>query len=96
MKLNLNDLTKAVSAVAGIANENALMKADMGQAQEAIDALTASLIAAATSPAGAVGLAAVSAALEPSEPVSAPVRPVLTDDGLAALKLDPVNGAPVE
>jgi hypothetical protein len=65
VKLNLNELTKAVSAVAGIANENAQLKQDMKEGQEAIDALTASLIAAATSPAGAVGLAAVSAALDP-------------------------------
>jgi hypothetical protein len=71
VKLNLNELTKAVSAVAGIANENAQLKQDMAEGQGAIDALTASLIAASTSPAGAVGLAAVAAALDPSEVAAA-------------------------
>ena len=66
MKLNLNELQKAITAVAGIAAENAQMKADMTEAQQTVDALTASLIAATTSPAGAVGLAAVSAALDPN------------------------------
>uniref|UniRef100_E6VL49 M protein type 3 n=1 Tax=Rhodopseudomonas palustris (strain DX-1) TaxID=652103 RepID=E6VL49_RHOPX len=65
MKLDLSKLTDAVSKVAGIAAENAQMKQDMTEAQDAVDTLTASLIAATTSPAGAVGLAAVSAALDP-------------------------------
>jgi len=67
MKLNLTELSKAVAAVAGIAAENAALKADMQEAQADVDALTASLIAASTSPAGAVGLAAVAAALPPPD-----------------------------
>ncbi|MBR1173907.1 hypothetical protein JQ617_08075 [Bradyrhizobium sp. KB893862 SZCCT0404] len=65
MPLDLTRLTDAVTKVAGIAAENASLKKDMNDAQTAVDALTASLIAATTSPAGAVGLAAVSAALDP-------------------------------
>lgn len=65
MKLDLTKLTDAVSKVAGIAAENAQMRQDMQDAQASVDALAASLIAATTSPAGAVGLAAVSAALDP-------------------------------
>lgn len=79
MKLNLTELTKAVSAVAGIttardqacaardqmlAQWNELVE-DTKASQEAVDALTASLIAATTSPAEAVGLAAVATALTP-------------------------------
>jgi hypothetical protein len=73
MKLNLMELTKAVSAVVGIASENAQLKQDMTDGQATVDALTASLIAAVTSPAGAVGIAAVAAALDPSE-VSAAIE----------------------
>lgn len=65
MKLDLTKLTDAVSKVAGIVAENAQMRQDMQDAQASVDALAASLIAATTSPAGAVGLAAVSAALDP-------------------------------
>ena len=56
MKLNLNELAKAVAAVAGIANENAQIKQDFVETQQAIDALTA--------PGWCVGIAAVSAALD--------------------------------
>lgn len=65
MKLDLTKLTDAVSKVAGLASENAQMRQDMAEAQATVDALAASLIAASTSPAGAVGIAAVSAALDP-------------------------------
>jgi hypothetical protein len=79
MKLNLTELTKAVSAVAGIttARDQAIASRDevlvqwnvladeIKTSQEAVDALTASLIAATTSPAEAVGLAAVATALTP-------------------------------
>jgi len=61
--LDLSKLSEAVTAVAGIAQENSQLKAEHAQAQKDVDALTASLIAATTSPAGAVGIAAVSAAL---------------------------------
>lgn len=72
MKLNLSELSKAVTAVAGIAaardlavtERNALLD-DAVASQAAVDTLTASLIAATTSPAGAVGLAAVAAAVAP-------------------------------
>ena len=50
MKLDLTKLTEAVSKVAGIAAENAQLKQDMTDGQAAVDALTASLIAATTSP----------------------------------------------
>ena len=63
MALDLSKLSEAVTAVAGIAQENSQLKAEQVQAQKDVDALTASLIAATTSPAGAVGIAAVSAAL---------------------------------
>ena len=65
MALDLSKLSEAVTAVAGIAQENSQLKAEHAQAQKDVDALTASLIAATTSPAGAVGIAAVSAALDP-------------------------------
>lgn len=88
MKLNLDELSKAVVAVAGIASardsavaeRDALVK-DAVASQAAVDTLTASLIAATTSPAEAVGLAAVASALA----VPAP----------AAVSIDPVNGAPI-
>lgn len=70
MKLNLEELTQAVVAVAGLASELAEMKTDMIEAQRAVDALTASFNAARTSPADAVGLAAVTAALEPVDPLA--------------------------
>ena len=65
MALDLSKLSEAVTAVAGIAQENSQLKAEHAQAQKDVDALTASLIAATTSPAGAVGIAAVSATLTP-------------------------------
>jgi hypothetical protein len=67
MPLDLSKLSDAVTKVAGIASENAALKQDMTDAQTAVDTLTASLIAATTSPAGAVGIAAVAAALDPSQ-----------------------------
>lgn len=63
MKLDLSKLTDAVTKVAGIAAERDALVADAKASQEAVDTLTASLIAATTSPAGAVGLAAVASAL---------------------------------
>ena len=65
MALDLSKLSEAVTAIAGIAQENTQLKAEQVQAQKDVDALTASLIAASTSPAGAVGLTAVAAALTP-------------------------------
>ena len=65
MALDLSKLSEAVTAIAGIAQENSQLKAEQAQAQTEVDALTASLIAASTSPAGAVGIAAVAAALDP-------------------------------
>ena len=77
MALNLSKLTEAVTAVAGIAQMHAQLKADVEQAQKDVDTLTASLIAATTDPAGAVGLAAVSEALAAPEASPAPVADVL-------------------
>lgn len=69
--IDLSKLTEAVKAVAGIAAQRDQAVTDRDRAYAAIksaqadvDALTASLLAAATSPAEAVGLAAVSAALD--------------------------------
>lgn len=62
--IDLSKLTEAVKAVAGIAAERDRAYAAIKSAQADVDALTASLLAAATSPAEAVGLAAVSAALD--------------------------------
>lgn len=63
--IDLSKLTEAVTAVAGIAAERDAAVTAVKDAQAGIDALTASLIAATTSPAGAVGIAAVAAALDP-------------------------------
>lgn len=81
MALDLSKLSDAVTKVAGIAAANATLMAEHAQAQADIDQLTASLIAATTTPAGAVGIAAVAAALVPAPvapvvPVVAPVAPV--------------------
>lgn len=72
MKLDLTKLSDAVAKVAGIAQAHsaltiqvAELKADHKAAQDAIDTLAVSLIAAATSPAEAAGLAAVAAAVAP-------------------------------
>lgn len=62
--IDLSKLTEAVKSVAGIAAERDRAYAAIKSAQADVDALTASLRAAATSPAEAVGLAAVSAALD--------------------------------
>lgn len=62
--IDLSKLTEAVKSVAGIAAERDRAYAAIKSAQADVDALTASLLAAATSPAEAVGLAAVSAALD--------------------------------
>lgn len=73
MPLDLTKLTEAVKAVAGVAAQNARLKQDQADAQVAVDALTASLIAATTSPAEAVGLAAVAAELS-ADPIVAAIR----------------------
>lgn len=65
MKLNLTELSKAVTAVAGIAAERNALLEDAKASQDAVDTLTASLLAATTSPAEAVGISAVAAALAP-------------------------------
>lgn len=62
--IDLSKLTEAVKSVAGIAADRDRAYAAIKSAQADVDALTASLLAAATSPAEAVGLAAVSAALD--------------------------------
>jgi hypothetical protein len=77
MKLNLTELSKAVSAVAGVANERNALLEDAKASQEAVDTLTASLIAATTSPAEAVGLAAVAAAVAPDAPEA--ITPILVN-----------------
>jgi hypothetical protein len=76
MKLDLSKLSDAVSKVAGLAQSHAHMTAahdamlrDHEAAQAAIDTLAASLIAASTLPAEAVGLAAVAQAVAPISPV---------------------------
>lgn len=66
MALDLSKLSQAVTSVAGVAQAHALLKAEMAQAQVDVDTLTASLLAAVTSPAEAVGIAAVAAALDPN------------------------------
>jgi hypothetical protein len=73
MKLNLTELSKAVSAVAGIAAERSALIADAKASQDAVDTLTASLLAATSSPAEAVGIAAVAAALADEPAVVGPV-----------------------
>jgi hypothetical protein len=88
MPLDLSKLSDAVKAVAGVAAENAALKADIAKAQGDVDALTVSLLAATTSPAEAVGVAAVAAALAPEVAQAAVPAPVVA--------LDPVNGAPVK
>jgi hypothetical protein len=94
MALDLSKLSDAVSKVAGIAAQNKILQDEHVQAQLDIDTLTASLIAATTSPAAAVGLAAVASALAPvafvapEAPVAAPVAPVAP---VAPLTVDELN-----
>jgi hypothetical protein len=95
VKLDLTKLSEAVTAVAGVAAERDYARAerdalleDQRASQEAVDALTVSLIAATSSPAGAVGLAAVAAALDP-ETVNQSIANL-------ALRLDPVTGVPIK
>jgi hypothetical protein len=69
------DVTSAVAA-ANAARDAAV--ADLAQAQKDVDDLTAKLVAAATTPVEAVGLAAVAAAVAvPAAPAVAPVAPVV-------------------
>lgn len=63
MPLDLTKLSNAVYLVAGIANRASSAEAALVAAQADVDALAASLIAAVDTPAEAVGLAAVAAAL---------------------------------
>jgi hypothetical protein len=100
--LDLSKLSDAVTKVAGIAQANANLAADIAQAQKDVDALTASLIAATSSPAGAVGLAAVSAALAPAAPAApvspspdaaAPVAPVVAPAPAAAPSAEDISAA---
>lgn len=95
MKLDLSKLSDAVTKVASVASAHTALSsecealkaeceayvADHKASQEAIDTLTASLIAATTSPAEAVGLAAVAAAVAPVAP--APEAPVVVADAMA-------------
>jgi hypothetical protein len=82
MKLDLSKLSDAVNKVAGLAQAHAAVSKahadvsaerdalleDHKASQDAVDALTVSLVAAATSPAEAVGLAAVAAELSAPAP----------------------------
>jgi adenylate kinase len=61
--INLTELTKAVSAVAGVAAERDKLRKVIADTQADIDHLTAALLAAANSPAEAVGIAAVADAV---------------------------------
>lgn len=91
MPLDLSKLTDAVSKVASLAASVATVAAerdaavaDLAQAQTDVDALTAQLLSAATTPAETAGIAAVSAALfvapapvdVPSESAVDPVAPL--------------------
>lgn len=68
--IDLSKLTDAVKAVAGIAADRDKAVQAVKDAQAGIDALTSALLAAASSPAEAVGIAAVSAALDTPATVS--------------------------
>jgi hypothetical protein len=93
LPLDLSKLTDAVTKVAVLASSVASVAAERDaakwlicpavQAQADVDALTAQLVAAATTPAEAAGLTAVAAALAP-----VPVSPTLP-------AADPVAPAPV-
>lgn len=79
MKLDLSKLSDAVAKVAGVAqahasvsaqhsalnDDYAALVADLHSSQDAVDHLTASLLAAIDSPAEAVGISAVAAAVHP-------------------------------
>lgn len=92
MSLDFTKLTDAVAKVASLAASHADVSsqvvaanaardaalADLAQAQIDIDDMAAKLIASATTPAEATGLAAVAAALvAPVSPVVAPVAPAV-------------------
>jgi hypothetical protein len=90
MALDLSKLTDAVAKVAALAASVATVAAERDaavqavvQAQTDVDALTAQLLAAASTPAEAAGIAAVSAALV------APVAP----EALVVPALGPVTPA---
>ena len=84
MALDLTKLSDAVAKVAALAAAHADVSAtvasvtaerdaalaDLAAAQHDIDDMTDKLIAAATTPAGAVGLAAVAAAVAPAPPTA--------------------------
>lgn len=91
MALDLSKLSDAVKSVAGLASENSLLKTEAAQAQHDVDALVASILAATTSPAEAVGVAAVAAALDPSKVNEA----IANMAAQAAVPLDPVTGIPL-
>jgi hypothetical protein len=84
LPLDLSKLTDAVTkvatmaaSVASVAAERDAAVADLAQAQTDVDALTAQLLSAATTPAESAGIAAVSAALFVAPaPVDAPVPPL--------------------
>jgi hypothetical protein len=95
MKLDLAKLTDAVTKVASLAQAHAdisakhdALLADHQANQDAIDTLTASLIAATTSPVEAVGLAAVAAAVAPG----APARPIYEAKPTVSAELPKIQG----
>lgn len=70
-------LAASVASVASVAAERDAAVAAVVQAQADVDALTEQLLAAASTPAEAAGIAAVSAALVvPSDPVEASALPL--------------------
>jgi hypothetical protein len=92
MSLDLSKLSDAVGKVASLAQSHASVKAgydalmkEHSDAQVSIDALTATLVAACTSPAEAVGVAAVAAALAPAPaPVAPAADPAPSSTGILA------------
>lgn len=78
MPLDLSKLSDAVTQVAGVAKRAARAENDIREAQASVDTLTAALLAAVSTPAEAVGIAAVAAALTPETPAVA-TMPVMVD-----------------
>lgn len=93
MKLDLSKLTDAVTSVAGLAADHAAMVQDLKETQAAIDTLTNSLLAATKTPAEAVGIAAVAAALATPSPVP-PAAPSAASVSLDQLVADMKATAP--
>lgn len=80
-KIDLTKLQDAVNKVAGLAAAHAQLADDHKANQEAVDTMTAALLAAVGTPAEAVGVTSVAAALHPdalaADPAIAPhIAPV--------------------